>query len=207
MYYDVELDICPGYGWQGGPTSLSEINKLRGGQEDRNWSVDVFTHEFNLPFLNIKDEDYLRKLKRAYMAFRGCTDSFKVKDWLDFEADFAQLEDSPGSTASDVQLSIPYDFGPASYRRDITKPDVATVHVYQADGSGNPVEMPGEVDGTTGIFTPDSAWTTGRQRWWSGEFFVPVRFNSEKLPVTIDSRSGDDLLINGSVELIEVFNE
>lgn len=207
MFYDVELNICPGYGWQGGPSSLSEIGKLRGGQEDRNWSVDVFTHEFNLPFLNIREDNYLRYLKRAFMAMRGTTDSFKVLDWLDHTADMAQLEAAASSAQTPLQLSIPYDFGPASYRRDITKPSASTVLVYQADGFGAPVLMPGETDPLTGIFLPDSAWTAGRQRWWSGEFFVPVRFNSEKLPVTIDSKSGEDFLINGAVELIEVFNE
>jgi len=43
---------------------------------------------------------------------------------------------------------------------------------------------------------------------WSGEFRVPVRFASDILSVSIDSRRGNgEYAINGSVELIEVFNE
>jgi hypothetical protein len=79
--------------------------------------------------------------------------------------------------------------------------------VYQADGSGNPVLKPGTLDTLTGLFTPTTAWTSGRALWWAGEFRVPVRFNNDFMPASIDSQNENRKFIRGAIELVEVFGE
>ena len=39
---------------------------------------------------------------------------------------------------------------------------------------------------------------------WSGSFSVWVRFDNDRLPFSIDSRSGGDFVVNGSVDLLEM---
>lgn len=199
-FYAVELDICPSYGWQGGPSGNTEIQMQRNAHERRNARADVHRHYFNLPFAAIETPDYLLYLKSAHMAMYAQTHSFLVKDWLDFEATLEPLGNAPsGSTA--VQLKKTYVFGPASHVREITKP-VAGAQVFQ-----NGVLKAGTLDTATGLFTPTTAWTAGQPLTWTGEFRVPVRFNNDYMPMTIDTKSGGHHLVSGNVELVEVFGE
>lgn len=205
-FYAVELDICPAFGWQGGPTGDTEIKTQRNQHERRNAKADQERHYYNLPFANITDEAYLENLKNFFMVMKARTHSFLVKDHLDYDADHESLGVAP-SGSTPVQLRKGYHVRDASgsivasVYRDITHPVVGAV-VYQ-----NGVPKGGTFDYTTGLFTPTSSWTPGAALTWSGEFRVAVRFNSDAMPMTIDSRSASRKLINGSVELVEVFGE
>lgn len=199
--YAIELDICPAYGWQGGPELSTRVVGLRNGHERRNANWDLVRHRFVLPFQNITDQSYLNDLKSAFLAMRGQLHSFLVKDWSDFEAVGESLGNAPAGTAA-VQLQKISSFGIASYTRQITKPKSGTVTVYQAG-----VEKAGSLDTTTGFFTPSTSWTEGQSLTWDGEFYVPVRFASDLLPMTIDNKSGASHVLNGSIELVEVFGE
>lgn len=200
-FYAVELEnVCPAYGWQGGPEGDTEVVALRNRHERRNAIGSRMRHRYSLPFQNILRADYLAYLKAAHLAMRGRTHSFLVKDWLDFAAVTEALGSAPaGSTA--VQLVKAYGFGPATFERLITKP-VAGAVVYQAG-----VAKAGTLDTDTGLFTPATAWTEGQALTWSGEFRVPVRFDNDFLPFSIDNASGGQHIVNGSVDLIEVFGE
>lgn len=203
-FYAVELDICPAYGWQGGPQGDTRIVKLRNRHERRNANTELAQHLFTLPFSNITSEDYLLYLKNAHMAMHAMLHSFLVKDWLDFNVTGQSLGDAP-SGSTPVQLVKTYPFGPVIRSRPITKP-VAGLVVYQDTGSG-PVVKPGTTDPLTGIFTPTTGWTAGADLTWTGEFRVPVRFNNDYMPMSIDNKSGQRHIVNGSVDLIEVFGE
>lgn len=194
-FYAVELDICPAYGWQGGPLARTRIRSLRNGHERRNVEADVARHRFTLPFQNIKNMEYLSELKNAHMAMYGMAHSFLVKDWSDYTADGEDLGLAP-SGQTPVQLVRNYSFGPVTRVRDITKPVVVTV--YQ-DG----VAKPGTTDPLTGLFTPTTNWTPGATLTWTGEFRVPVRFDNDFLAFSIDGRNQGEAFVNGSVELIE----
>ena len=199
-FYAVELDICPAYGWQGGPLGRTRIRSLRNGHERRNVEADLMRHRYTLPFENIKGMDYLAYLKGAHSAMYAMAHSFLVKDWLDFEAVQDPLGTAPaGSTP--VQLQRTYSFGPVSRTRQITKP-VAGAVIYQ---NGTP--KAGTLNTLTGLFTPTTAWTGGATLTWSGEFRVPVRFDNDFLPFSLDGRSKGEAFVNGSVELIEVLGE
>lgn len=203
--YATELDICPAYGWQGGPELNTRVTSLRNGHERRNARWSQVRHRFVLPLANIENQAYLIDLKATFLAMRGQLHSFLVKDWSDFEATGESLGDAPSGTTA-VQLRKMSTFGVASYERLITKPKAGTVIVYQDTGSG-PVEVPGTIDTTTGLFTPDDAWSEGDPLTADFQFYVPVRFASDLLPMTIDNRSGAQYRMNGAIELVEVFGE
>lgn len=201
MFYPVEMNICAGFGWQGGPSIDVLIKRLVSGREKRKPQSFVRLHSYVLPFQNVRDLDYLAYVKSAFMAMGGPTDSFLVKDEGDFEADDEPLGVAP-SGSTPVQLLRTYTFGAASHSRQITKPVAAGLVVRQ-----NGVVKAGTVDTLTGLFTPTTGWTPGATLTWSGEFRVPVRFDQMTLQSTIDNKNADGFIVNGSASLIEVIDE
>jgi uncharacterized protein (TIGR02217 family) len=200
MFYDIELDACPAYGWQGGPGKEVLIKRLVSGREKRKPQSSLFLRTYILPYNNIPNGEYVGEILTMYMVMDGATDSFKIKDWSDFEAIEQPLGLSPaGSTP--IQFSKTYVKGAKSKTRDITKPGPGAI-VYQ-----NGVEKTGTYSSTTGLFTPTTAWTPAAVITWTGTFFVPVRFDQMSLQFSIDNRTGQDYATNGSVSLIEVYGE
>jgi uncharacterized protein (TIGR02217 family) len=194
-----ELDLCPSYGWQGGPEFATRIVTLKNGHERRNANWAQMRHHYTLPFANITDANYLSELKSVFLVVQGMAGSFLAKDHSDYQATNESLGNAPsGSTA--VQLQKTYTFGASSFVRTITKP--TSVAVKQAG-----VAKSGTYSATTGLFTPSTAWTEGEALTWTGTFLVPVRFASDLLQMSIDARNSDGAFLNGSVELVEVFGE
>jgi uncharacterized protein (TIGR02217 family) len=169
--------------------------------ERRNANNIECRHSYTLPLQNITDDAYLLLLKQTFVACRGQLHSFLVKDYSDHAADNEVFGEGDAVTLA-FQLSKTSSFGPASYVRTITKPLAGVV--ITVDG----VATAATVDLTTGIVTFAVAPGAGSILRWTGEFRVPVRFNSDVLNTTIDNKTGTgDFLINGSVDLIEVFGE
>ncbi len=201
-FYPVEIDLCPGFGWQSIPSFNTDIRQLRSGREKRRGLNDVVRHRYMLPYQNITSQAYADSLKSAFLAMRGQLHTFLAKDASDYLADGDALGIAP-SGSTPVQLVHVATFGAASYERTITKPVAAGLVVYQ-----NGIAKPGTVDTLTGLFTPTTGWTPGDVLTWSGEFRVQVRFASDLLPMSIDDRFSDGpYAMNGSIELAEVFGE
>lgn len=200
MFYPVEIDACPAYGWQGGPSIDVLIKRLVSGREKRKPQSYVRLHSYILPFQNVTDSEYLDYIKSAFMALGGPTDSFLVKDWGDFRAVDEPLGVAP-SGSTPVQLLRTYSFGAASHSRTITKPVAGAVI------SQNGTPFAGTLDTLTGLFTPTAPWTPAAILTWDGEFRVPCRFDQMSLQSTIDNRLGQEYATNGSVTLVEVLGE
>lgn len=197
-FYPEEIDVCPAFGWQGGPSIDVLIKRLVSGREKRKPQSYVRLHSYILPYQNITDINYLEYIKSAFMALGGPTDSFLVKDYGDFLAVDQPLGISPAGSEP-VQLLRKYEFGAASYTRDITKPLAGAVI------SENGIPKAGTLNTLTGMFTPTSPWTPAAVLTWDGEFRVPVRFDQMTLTSTIDNKSGGQFVVNGSVTLLEVY--
>jgi uncharacterized protein (TIGR02217 family) len=201
MFIDAELDLCPGFGWQGGPSFNTRVITTQAWVERRNANNIECRHSYTLPLQNILDDAYLLQLKQVFMACRGQLHSFKVKDYSDNEAvDEVFFEGDGVSTV--FQLAKISSFGIASYTRFIRKP-MPGVAITVNNVAASPT-----IDLTTGLVTFAVAPAIGAIGRWSGSFWVPVRFNNDMLNISIDNKTGGgDFLINGSVDLIEVFDE
>ena len=192
---NAELDICPSFGWQGGPEFNTMVKQLRNGHERRRSLWQEAKHNYLLPFQNITNAEYLVQLKSAFLAARGSAESFLVKDNSDYIAESEVFGAGDGvETAFD--LYIVRTFGSAYYARRILYPVDAVFYV-----DGIPVAAT-FFDGRVVFAVPPD---DGAVLSWSGEFRVAVRFASDAFPMTIDDRSGADLMMNGSVELREVW--
>lgn len=192
---NAELDLCPGYGWQVQPEFNTLIKQLRSGRERRRSLWQYVRHRYVLPFQNITDDAYLAHLKSVFLVCRGSAESFLVKDYSDYRADRAVFGAGDGAETN-FDLYIVSTFGSASYARRIFYP---VDPVFYVDGS------PVAATFNDGVVTFADAPPDGSVLSWSGEFRVPVRFATDTFPMTIDSRSGDNYIMNGSVELVEVW--
>lgn len=187
-------DPCPAYTFSGGPEWSTRVVVLANGREKRNQGWSRPKHRFTAPFQNISQEAFI-VLKSAHFATRGMAYGFRFKDWTDFRAENAPLGLAPAGVTP-VQLSKQYEFGAEKYDRPISKPVEGTVTVKQ-----NGVLKAGVIDSTTGLFTPSTAWTEGAVLTWSGEFDVPVRFDTDVLSFTLDNPNA----LNGEVAIVELF--
>lgn len=192
---NAELELCPGYGWQVQPEFNTLIKQLRSGRERRRSLWQYVKHRYVLPFQNITDDAYLAHLKSVFLVCRGSAESFLVKDYSDYIADQAVFGAGDG-VETNFDLYIVSTFGSASYARRIFYP---VNPVFYVDGS------PVAATFNDGVVTFDTAPGNGSVLSWSGEFRVPVRFATDTFPMTIDNRSGDHYVMNGSVELVEVW--
>ncbi len=199
MFYPIEIEACPGFGFTGGPEFQTNIRALQNGREKRNADWSVCRHRYTTPFSNITDEAY-KNIKRVFLVVRGMAHTFLHKDYGDYQAVDEPFGIGNGTTGPYQlrKLSVA-DVG--EYDRIITKP-MAGVVIKK-----NGVVVPATVNAETGVVTLAAAATAGAVLTWTGDFYVHVRFNSDQLPFSLDNRMGDGFANNGSIELIEVLEE
>lgn len=191
-----ELEICPSFGWQGGPEFSTLIKTLRSGRERRRPLWDIVRHRYSLPFQNIRRSEQYEELKRIFLACRGSAYPFFVIDRSDYAAENEQFAIGDGAE-TDFDLSITYPFGDYEYVRPIYHPRGATYTVNGVPATATYNETTRKVE--FAVAPADLSVIR-----WSGEFRTLVRFSNDTLPMSIDNRSGADFVMNGSVDLWEV---
>lgn len=199
MFYPIEIEACPGFGFTGGPEFQTNIRALQNGRENRNADWSVTRHRYSVPFSNISDEAYAN-VKRVFLVVRGQAHTFLHKDWGDFEAVDEVFAVGDGTTGP-YQLRKVSVADVGEYDRIITKPKAGVVV------KKNGVVSAATIDTETGLVTMGAAAAPGTILTWTGEFYVHVRFNSDQLPFSLDNRMGSGFANNGSIELIEVLGE
>lgn len=165
-FHDVRLPEIIEQGAEGGPSFSTTIATTLGGHEQRNANWLLPRAKWSLSS-GPRDGDAFEALLAFFMARAGRLYAFRFKDWSDFQA-------PPGSPlytdpASGLKyLARAYTSGPVTFLRPITRP----VSVSLTSGSANT---------STGVVTGASDGAT-----WSGEFDVPVRFDSDEFRLTLD---------------------
>lgn len=200
-FLPIEIEVCPGFGFTGGPEFSTNIQPIANGHENRNADWAVCRHKYTAPYKNINEQQYLN-IKTVFLLTRGRTHSFLHKDAADYLASNDQFGIGDGTTRT-FQLSKLSKVAGTSvtYVRKVTRP-LTGAKVY-ADGvlTGATISL---VDGT---ITFAVAPAIGVVLTWDGEFRVPVRFDMDYLPFSIDDKNKDGLIQNGSIDLIEVLDE
>lgn len=196
-FIEERFDPCPGYTFSSEPQFSTRIVALANGAEKRNGNWVRAKHAFKAPLFNVSQVT-ADSVRACFYAARGALYGFRFKDWADFTADRSVIGLAPAGSAP-VQLAKQYVFGPDSYSRPIYKPVAGTVTVYQ-----NTIAKAGTLDSATGLFTPTTPWSAGATLTWSGEFDVPVRFETDTMPITIDNANREGYIYNGEVSLVEL---
>ena len=205
-YRRAYITTCEAFGWEGGPGYNTQLVSLRNGHERTNADWDQPQHAFSVPFGNILPDAYA-PIKQMHLNCRGRNGKFLYRDRLDWQAS-NELIGTSASGQTVFQLGKRSTIDGVTYFRN-----VYALYAPNDDGSAAQVAPTLTVNGSAagthtvdydrGTVTFASGLTLGDVVRWSGSFSLWVRFDNDKLPFSIDNRSGPHFVINGSVELLE----
>lgn len=173
-------------------TGKTDIVTMMSGRERRNaaWAFKKMAFTASYALL---EEDAQDEVLQAFYACNAQLFLFRFRDYGDWRVTDSPIDTSSViGTTTPVQLTKRYSFGPAFADRTIQ----AVSTCFMKDEHYNDVE--GVIDTELGLFTPADVWGGG-QYTWSGTFDLWVRFNSDELDVTMQSRN----VSTTDVELIE----
>lgn len=190
-FHDVLFPEDYSRGVVGGPEFRTTVIATGSGYEQRN--VDWATARLRWDLSRLLYDPTARDETIAFFrARRGRGHSFKFKDWADYYVGMTwntstRTLDHTGShniaqgdgVEDAFQLYKVYDSGGYTERRKITRPkDPIKVYLNGVE------QLSGyTVDYATGIVTFTSPPSLGVVVGWSGEFYVPVRFDTDSLNV------------------------
>ncbi len=198
-------------GAQFGPSFRNVIQESISGFEQRfgQWTKCRAVGDLSYSLMTSNDPtgDFYAILA-MYRAHHGSLYPFRFRDWSDYLAVDAVFGEGDGVTVA-FQLSKTYDpglillnsSGTYLYVRDITL--LASVPVIKVDGVTKTVVTDYNIS-DTGLVTFTSPPANDKPLTWSGEFDVPVRFDTDQLPVIFNEA---DLTSIGSIPIKEVIGE
>jgi len=188
-FHEVQFPTDISYRSAGGPEFSTEVIELGSGFEKRNQNWTYPRERWNVAY-GVKEQDDLVSLIEFFYARRGRAIGFRFKNHDDYTATTVELGTGDGVT-DDFQLVKIYTSGGETFTRKITKPVSGETTIYV-----DSVEQSSEVsiDTTTGLVTFDSPPTSGEVITATFEFDIPVRFDTDYLPMNLESylvRSAD----------------
>lgn len=151
-----------------------EIARSDGGGEVRNtrWAQPLLRFEISFP-TSLRDDAVYLEVRNAYRACRGMLHSFKFRDWSDYQATDEMFGTGDG-VETEFALFKNYTFGSETHSRRIYQPESPIS--LKVDGVSFPSGY--SVDYTTGIVTFSVAPAFDEVLTWTGDFDIPVRFDS-----------------------------
>lgn len=170
------------YGSSGGPVYSTSVIVLASGHEQRNVNWVQARARYNVAH-GVKTQAQLDQLVAFFRARKGRAHGFRFKDWADYKVT-GQSIGTGNASATQFQLVKTYTSGSVTETRTVAKPVAGTVKLYL-----NGVEQTSgvSVNAATGVVTFTSAPGAGVAVTANFEFDVPVRFDTDRLPVTLDS--------------------
>lgn len=191
---------CYSFGAQIGPAFNTTVVELNSGYESRNQNWACERLMFDLTFI-ARTQAQRDELSAFFRYVRGRAVGFRCKDHSDFQVtDDGVLVERDGV----FYMVKRYLLGALWYDRDIRKPRPGTVTVFPINGTPmNNAYTVNYEDGTVAIENGANGAFA-----WSGEFDVPVRFDTDKLQWSIIDRRGDSnaglMYTSEDLKLIEI---
>lgn len=193
----------------GGPEFRTTIVTTGSGYEQRNVDWVSARCRWDLSRL-LYDESTRTGTISFFRARYGRAHSFLFKDWADYYVGMSwnlstktldhgssgHSFDEGDGVRTTFQLYKVYNSGGFEERRKITRPR-SPIRVYV---DGTRITTGFTVNYSTGVITFSVAPALGEVIGWSGEFDVPVRFDTDQLPVEYISATAADV----SLTVVEV---
>lgn len=190
-FIDISFPNAVARGATGGPGFSTNVVTLGSGSERRNIQWANARGEWNIS-TGIRTRSEMQAVIAHFYVVKGRGYSFRFKDWSDYQAaDTTMVQ----VTSTVWQLVKRYAIGGNEHVRTITKPVSGTV-VIKVSGV---VTAPSSIDYLAGLVTfasPPSPAPTA-----TFDFDVPVRFDTDKLPIQANAW---DQQIVPQINLIEV---
>lgn len=169
------------YGASGGPGFDTAVAQTSAGLESRETSLRYPVHQWDVS-QGIKVQADFATLRAFFMAVRGRLHGWRFKDFSDYSA--AHTDGVVTAiTSTTFQLFKRYTSGALTLDRKILKPVSPTVEIKVSG-----VVTVATIDYATGIATIGSAPSAAAVTW-SGEFDIPMRFDTDRLQGRIESRN------------------
>lgn len=204
-FHEVRFPDDISRGARGGPERRTQIVELASGDEERNASWADSRRRYDAAY-GVRRADDLARVVAFFEARNGRLHGFRWKDWGDCKSCLPSqtptaldqpLGTGDGATTA-FQLVKRYVSGSQTWVRTIAKPVAGTVRIA-LDGVEQVVGW--AVDATTGLVTFGTAPAAGVAITAGFAFDVPVRFDTDRLDVTLDL---DRLGTITSIPLVEV---
>lgn len=204
-FHEIRFPDSISRGAKGGPERRTRIVELASGDEERNASWANSRRRYDVSY-GVRRADDLAAVVAFFEARNGRLHAFRFKDWSDYKSCLPSAAPAPtdqiigtgNGSITTFALTKTYASGAQSWARAIIKPVAGTVTVSL---NGVPQGAGWSVNTTTGIITFAVAPTTGAVIRAGFEFDVPVRFDTDELPVTLDIERTGSI---PSIPLIEV---
>jgi uncharacterized protein (TIGR02217 family) len=206
-FHEVRFPANLSFGSTGGPERRTDVVTLANGFEERNapWAQSRRRYDAGLGLRSLDD---VAALISFFEARRGQLYGFRWKDWADFKSckpsgrvsDLDQVIGTGDAVRTVFELAKTYDPEGNAFRRPILKPVAGTVVVAVA---GNPqietVDYALDlVAGTVTFVLPPDVGTVVTAGF---EFDVPVRFDADRIAVSVASFQAGEV---PSVPVVEV---
>jgi len=188
-FHEIRFPFAIGLGASGGPERRTEIVTLVSGREERNspWANSRRRWDAGPGIASLDD---IHTLLAFFEARQGRLHGFRFRDPLDNRSCAPSIQPSPadqvlgtgdGVTAA-FQLVKLYASGAQSWTRIISKPVEGSVRAA-IDGAETPVAT----DHTTGLITFDTPPAPGAMITAGFAFDCPVRFDTDRLDIALDT--------------------
>lgn len=199
QFHEVRFPANLSFGSVGGPELRTEIVPLQNGFEERNspWAHSRRRYDAGVGLRSLED---VEALIAFFEARRGQLSGFRWKDWADYKSCPARRAPSAldqflglGDGVTTVfRLQKTYASGEETYVRPIRKPVAGTVLV----AIGDDPRAEGEeftVNPATGEVTFAVPPAKGARVTAGFEFDVPVRFDTDRIQVSVASFQAGDV--------------
>lgn len=198
-FHDIRFPTKLSFGSTGGPERRTDIVALGSGFEERNspWAHGRRRYDAGLGVKSLND---LYAVIAFFEARRGRLYGFRWKDHLDFKSrgplEAVTAADQSIGTGTGAltafQLSKSYVSGPTSYVRPIKKPVSGSV-IVAAGGVQKVLGTDYTLDLAAGVVTFATAPPNGAAVTAGFEFDVPVRFDTDRLEISLAAFKAGEL--------------
>jgi uncharacterized protein (TIGR02217 family) len=186
-----KLDLGYDYGAIGGLSFRTTAIATNSGYEKRNqqWAIPLGAWQLgDRSGENALTDDQYKYLSSFHLAMRGSAKIFLYKDWNDFQLDREQIGVGNGSNKN-FQLTKTYRVGAESFVRPIKCPKLEGAIVQV--GAARLGRSDYSLNQDTGILTLNTAPFNGEPVFVSCDFFVPCRFEQDKLEARFEMADVD----------------
>jgi len=206
-FHEIRFPANLSFGSTGGPERRCEIVTLANGFEERNspWADSRRRYDAGVGMRSLDD---IETLIAFFEARHGQLYGFRWKDWTDYKscapsrapAHGDQLIGHGDGTSKSFQLVKTYRSGGAAYARPISKPVAGSILIaVAADHLVEGVHF--KVDETSGFVNFVDAPASGAEITAGFVFDVPVRFDTDKLEMSLQGFSAGEI---PAVPVVEV---
>ncbi len=198
-FHEIRFPASLSFGSVGGPERRTEIVTLANGFEERNtpWMHSRRRYDAGLGMRSLDD---IEMLIEFFEARQGQLFGFRWKDWADYKSCRSSAAPGPedqvigtGDGATSVfALTKSYRSGTETYLRPIAKPVSGTVKVAVA-GDPQSETIHFSLDAAKGEVTFTDPPGQGALITAGYEFDVPVRFDTNRIQVSVASFQAGDV--------------